>query len=88
MNDTTDGITEAHILPTEDEVSTPVQQQPVQQQPSQQQPATQAESLMRSIQQNTNDLLLQNNHDVRLFYPPPVIISSLQPPQLLPISVI
>ena len=82
MNDTTDGITEAHILPTEDEVSTPVQQQPVQQpvqqqpsqqQPSQQQPATQAESLMRSIQQNTNDLLLQNNHDVRLFYPPPVI---------------
>lgn len=88
LNDTTDGITEAHILPTEDEVSTPVQQQPPQQQPSQQQPsqqqpsqqqpsqqqpsqqqpsqqqpATQAESLMRSIQQNTNDLLLQNNHD-------------------------
>ena len=92
LNDTTDGITEPRILPTDDEVRTPAQQQPAQQQPAQQQqpvqqqpaqhqqpaqqqpvqqqPAIQAETLMRSIQQNTNDLLLQNNHDVRLLHHP------------------
>ena len=81
MNDTAGDLTEARILPTEDETNTstpsqqptPAQPTPVQQPTPSQQPASsqqptpatsQAESVMQSIQQNTTDLLLQNNHDV------------------------
>ena len=70
MNDTAGDLTEARILPTEDETntSTPAQPTPSQQPtpaqqptPVQPTPASQAESVMQSIQQNTTDLLLQNN---------------------------
>ena len=68
LNDTAGDLTEARILPTEDETntSTPSQQPTPAQQPTpvQPTPASQAESVMQSIQQNTTDLLLQNNHDV------------------------